>query len=315
MFERCRYFDTLVAYLQQVYDVAISNHRPVLQIKGTVAELELSNMKTRLRAGIEAKAARGELKVLIPTGYVYDANDQLVMDPDTRVQQTIRSMFEKFGYSTTIRQLAPSYRDSHTLFPVKKPGKHAAVVWEVPKPAVPHKLISHPIFAGVYARDGTRNCGCTPTTWYQDSDGDGHGNPGQALHSCSAPVGYVVTSDDCDDASAPVWSTPGEAWNLILERLSPGAESTLLWSPPVAVGGAPAAVRYDTLRSAIASNFTDAATCLEVDGTDATSTDATDPTPGQTLFYLVRAKNACPGGTGTLGWSSSGMERSLPLIV
>jgi DNA invertase Pin-like site-specific DNA recombinase len=66
----CGYFDTLVADLQQVYDVAIPNDRLVLQIKGTVAELELSNMKTRLRAGIEAKAARGELKVLLPPGYV-----------------------------------------------------------------------------------------------------------------------------------------------------------------------------------------------------------------------------------------------------
>ena len=47
-------------------------------------------MKTRLRAGIEAKAARGELKVLLPPGYVYDANDQLVMDPDKRVQQATR---------------------------------------------------------------------------------------------------------------------------------------------------------------------------------------------------------------------------------
>lgn len=157
LFEMCGYFDTLVADPQQVYDVAIPNDRLVLQIKGTVAELELSSMKTRLRAGIEAKAARGELKVLLPPGYVYDANDQLVMDPDKRVQQAIRSMFEKFGRSTSIRQLALSYRDSHTLFPVKKPGKDGAIVWEVPKPSVLHKLISHPIFAGVYTRGRTQS--------------------------------------------------------------------------------------------------------------------------------------------------------------
>jgi DNA invertase Pin-like site-specific DNA recombinase len=157
LFEMCGYFDTLVADLQQVYDVSIPNDRLVLQIKGTVAELELSNMKTRLRAGIEAKAARGELKVLLPPGYVYDANGQLVMDPDKRVQQAIRSMFEQFGRSTSIRQLALSYRDSHTLFPVKKRGKDGALVWELPKPALLHKLISHPIFAGVYARGRTQS--------------------------------------------------------------------------------------------------------------------------------------------------------------
>ena len=157
LFELCGYFDTLVADPQQVYDVSIPNDRLVLQIKGTVAELELANMKIRLRAGIEAKAARGELKVFLPPGYVYDANGQLVMDPDKRVQQAIRSMFEKFGHSTSIRQLALSYRDSHILFPVKRPGKDGAIVWEAPKSAVLHKLISHPIFAGVYTRGRTQS--------------------------------------------------------------------------------------------------------------------------------------------------------------
>lgn len=157
LFELCGYFDTLVADPQQVYDVAIPNDRLVLQIKGTVAELELTSLKTRLRAGIEAKAARGELKVLLPPGYVYDANDQLVMDPDQRVQQAIRSMFDTFSQSTSIRQLALGYRDSHTLFPIKKPGKRGALVWQIPKPAVLHKLISHPIFAGVYARGRTQS--------------------------------------------------------------------------------------------------------------------------------------------------------------
>lgn len=157
LFELCGYFDTLVADLQQVYDVSIPNDRLVLQIKGTVAELELTSLKTRLRAGLEAKAARGELKVLLPPGYVYDANDQVAIDPDVRIQQAIRTMFEKFNHSTSTRQLALWYRDSHTLFPVKKPGKHGDIVWQVPKPALLHKLISHPIFAGVYARGRTQS--------------------------------------------------------------------------------------------------------------------------------------------------------------
>ena len=59
LFELCGYFDTLIADVQQIYDVSIPNDRLVLQIKGTVAELELSSMKARLRAGLEAKAARG----------------------------------------------------------------------------------------------------------------------------------------------------------------------------------------------------------------------------------------------------------------
>ena len=87
------HFDTLVADFQQVYDISIPNDRLVLQIKGTIAEVEYENIKTRLRMAIEAKAARGELKVLLPPGYVYDRDGQIVLHPDERVQQAIRSMF------------------------------------------------------------------------------------------------------------------------------------------------------------------------------------------------------------------------------
>lgn len=156
LFELCGYFDTLVADVQQIYDVSIPNDRLVLQIKGTVAELELSSLKTRLRAGIESKAARGELKVLLPPGYVYDAEGQIILDPDARVQQAIRSMFEQFEHQTSIRQLALAYRDTQTLFPVRKPRTRDGLVWALPKPAVLHKLISHPIYAGVYAHGRTQ---------------------------------------------------------------------------------------------------------------------------------------------------------------
>ncbi len=150
LFELCGYFDTLVADVQQVYDVSIPNDRLVLQIKGTVAELELSSLRTRLRAGAEAKAARGELRVLLPAGYSYDANDEIVLDPDARVQGALRSMFEQFEHQTSVRQLALAYRDANKLFPVRKPRTREGIVWELPKPAVLHKLLSHPIYAGVY---------------------------------------------------------------------------------------------------------------------------------------------------------------------
>ena len=38
------------------------------------------------------------------------------------------------------------------------------------------------------------------TTWYQDSDGDGLGDPGSTTASCTQPIGYVDNSDDFVDA-------------------------------------------------------------------------------------------------------------------
>lgn len=156
LFELCGYFDTLIADTQQIYDVSIPNDRLVLQIKGTVAELELSSLKTRLRAGIESKAARGELKILLPPGYVYDLDNQIVIDPDARVQQAIRSMFKQFQHATSVRQIALQYRDTQTLFPIRKPRTREGIAWEIPQRYILHKLLAHPMYAGAYTRGRTQ---------------------------------------------------------------------------------------------------------------------------------------------------------------
>ncbi len=50
---------------------------------------------------------------------------------------------------------------------------------------------------------------CTLQTWYADTDGDGYGNAGSTTSSCTAPVGYVSNSTDCDDTHSTVY--PGAA--------------------------------------------------------------------------------------------------------
>lgn len=48
-------------------------------------------------------------------------------------------------------------------------------------------------------------------TWYQDSDGDGWGNPSVAYANCGQPAGYVANHMDCNDASSTgtQWYTLG----------------------------------------------------------------------------------------------------------
>src|SRR5688572_19316853 len=46
--------------------------------------------------------------------------------------------------------------------------------------------------------------GAGQTTWYQDADGDGSGNPSVVLLACSQPPGFVNNDGDCDDTDASV---------------------------------------------------------------------------------------------------------------
>jgi len=50
------------------------------------------------------------------------------------------------------------------------------------------------------------------TVWYQDSDGDGHGDSGATLQQCDTPSNYVLVGDDCDDADANEY--PNQTWYM-----------------------------------------------------------------------------------------------------
>ncbi|MBW2607812.1 MAG: hypothetical protein JRD05_09280 [Deltaproteobacteria bacterium] len=43
------------------------------------------------------------------------------------------------------------------------------------------------------------------TTWYEDSDGDGYGNPLISIEAESQPIGYVSDDTDCDDTDQSIF--------------------------------------------------------------------------------------------------------------
>ena len=64
---------------------------------------------------------------------------------------------------------------------------------------------------------------------------------------------------------------------------------------------------YDVLRSSDPSDFTNGALCVESDdGTDNRAGDTEEPVSGSMFFYLTRAENGCPDGSGSLGAGRSG---------
>ncbi|HEV8121887.1 MAG TPA: MopE-related protein [Candidatus Polarisedimenticolia bacterium] len=118
--------------------------------------------------------------------------------------------------------------------------------------------------------------------------------------------GFSECQGDCNDADASRWSPPSDPQNLMVSFDTGTGVTTLTWSPPANPGGNASPV-YDTVRSFSPSNFGGSAVCVESNGPDTTSTLTTPAlTPGQGLFFLVRAESSC--GPGPLGFSSAGVS-------
>jgi DNA invertase Pin-like site-specific DNA recombinase len=79
-----------------IYNPCDFNDRLLLGLKGTMSEAELHMLRLRLRGGLLNKARRGELKVALPVGLVYDLTDSVVLDPDQQVQNSVRHLFQTF---------------------------------------------------------------------------------------------------------------------------------------------------------------------------------------------------------------------------
>src|SRR5882757_8340221 len=75
----------LIADRDGVYDPGSANGRLLLGLKGTISELELHTIRSRLTAGLLAKAERGDLALQLPAGLVRDPSGVVTKDPNTEV--------------------------------------------------------------------------------------------------------------------------------------------------------------------------------------------------------------------------------------
>jgi len=160
------------------------------------------------------------------------------------------------------------------------------------------------VWGGGGMDSGGRYCSSCPLmTYYLDTDGDGHGDASRPLQSCSQPIGYVVSGDDCNDSDANDWGTPSEVRDLLF---ADGA--TLVWMAPAFPGTT--TDFFDLIRSGTPADFVTSAICVASHISNITATDAASPAPGAAFFYLVRAQDGCPNGQGSLGTTSGGTMRT-----
>jgi DNA invertase Pin-like site-specific DNA recombinase len=131
LIEICALTDTLILDEDGIYNPGDFNDRLLLGLKGTMSEAEIHFMRARLRGGILNKARRGELRTILPVGFVYDPDGRIVLDPDQQVQAAVRLLFQTFLRTGTATATAKYFRDQKLLFPRASyaPNARASVVW------------------------------------------------------------------------------------------------------------------------------------------------------------------------------------------
>ena len=151
LLEVCNLFDTLISDGEQIYDCNCMDDQLILGIKGTISTVELKILQTRLIAGMEEKAKRGEFKRQIPPGYIWDTSEKVVKDPDKRIRDSIQLIFKKFREIQSIRQTYLWFHSENIEVPVfkDKAGKKG-IVWKLPEKSFLQAMLKNPFYAGVY---------------------------------------------------------------------------------------------------------------------------------------------------------------------
>jgi DNA invertase Pin-like site-specific DNA recombinase len=148
----CAFNNTLICDEDGLYDPATINDRLLLGLKGTMSEAELHFIRARLQGGLLAKAARGELALRLPTGLVYDALGNVVLDPDSGVRSVIARLFSTFEATGSATATVKAFAAEALLFPARHlTGPHAGELYWVPLRHDHALFVLHnPRYAGAY---------------------------------------------------------------------------------------------------------------------------------------------------------------------
>lgn len=159
LLEICALADCLILDEDGVYDPAHFNDRLLLGLKGTMSEAELHVMRARLRGGILNKARRGELEMRLPIGFVYDAESRVHLDPDVRIQESIRQLFRTFRRTGSAWATVKAFREQGLLFPhrVQHGARKDDVLWSELEHSRVLWVLHHPRYAGAYCFGRTRH--------------------------------------------------------------------------------------------------------------------------------------------------------------
>lgn len=152
LLEICALTRTLICDEDGLYDPCEFNDRLLLGLKGAMSEAELHVLRSRLRGGVLSKARRGELIAPLPIGLCYDHNNNVVLDPDSHVQDGLRHFFQTFRRTGSARATVKAFADEGLLFPRRPRSgpKKGELLWGPLYHFRALQLLHNPRYAGAF---------------------------------------------------------------------------------------------------------------------------------------------------------------------
>lgn len=146
LLELARLTDTLVVDADGVYDLADFNDRILLGLKNTMSEAELHVLASRMDGAKRAAAARGELRLTLAAGYVYDADGAVVIDPDEEVAAAVADLFAAFAAAGSAYGVVAAFRGRR--FPRR--SANGELEWVALTHTRALSVLTNPVYAGAY---------------------------------------------------------------------------------------------------------------------------------------------------------------------
>ena len=153
LLEICAMTATLVLDQDGLYDARQINDRLLLGLKGAISEAELHMIRQRMRGGALSKAARGELRLPLPVGFLYDEHGGVVLDFDKQVREAVSLLFDTFRRLGSAYKTARFFHEQGLEFPKRLrcgPNK-GALLWGQLTLGRVAQMLHNPCYAGAYA--------------------------------------------------------------------------------------------------------------------------------------------------------------------
>jgi len=148
LMEICAITRTILIDDDGVYDPNNFNDRLLLGLKGTMSEAELHFIHARMRGGALNKAKRGEYKVPLPIGFIYNEVGQVIKDPNMEVQNAVKIFFEAFRICGSASKMMSYYRENGYKIPNNP--QSSEIKWVDLSSTRALYMLHNPTYAGIY---------------------------------------------------------------------------------------------------------------------------------------------------------------------